>query len=131
MSLITGIVSALTGNLFKEISGVAKAYINKEISEADFESRVKIATEQAAAAMLESTQATIRSSPVLQRAVAFTLVSQVLVLLLYQIGPFLWPILAGEAFPAPVVTIEYAYAVVLGIAVSGGAALGTARILRR
>jgi hypothetical protein len=131
MSLITGIVSALTGNLFKEISGVAKAYINKEISEADFESRVKIATEQAAAAMLESTQATIRSSPVLQRAVAFTLVSQVLVLLLYQIGPFLWPILAGEAFPAPVVTIEWAYLLVGGIAVSAGAALGTARILRR
>ena len=120
--MIATILKFLTGGLVDGIVDLGKSYINKEISEAEFRSRVEIALADSATKITESLQATIRSSPVLQRALAFVMVSQTLVLLLYQLGGPLWPMITGDVFPAPVITVEWAYALV-GLCITGGAVM--------
>ena len=120
--MIATILKFLTGGLVDGIVDLGKSYINKEISEAEFRSRVEIALADSATKITESLQATIRSSPVLQRALPFVMVSQTLVLLLYQLGGPLWPMITGDVFPAPVITVEWAYALV-GLCITGGAVM--------
>ena len=120
--MIATILKFLTGGLVDGIVDLGKSYINKEISEAEFRSRVEIALADSATKITESLQATIRSSPVLQRALAFVMVSQTLVLLLYQLGGPLWPMITGDVFPAPVITVEWAYALVC-LCGAGGAVM--------
>lgn len=126
MSVIGTVASAavnvLTGGLVDRIVGLGKAWLQKEISEAEFRAEVEKSANDTAARITESLQATIRSSPVLQRALAFVMVSQTLVLLLYQLGGPLWPMITGDVFPAPVITVEWAYALV-GLCITGGAVM--------
>lgn len=117
-SIAKAVAGFLTGGLVDGIVDLGKSYINKEISEAEFRSRVEIALADSATKITESVQGTIRASPALQRAVVFVAVSQGLVLLLYQIGGPLWPMITGEAFPAPVIDIEYAYGLI-GLCLTG------------
>ncbi len=111
--MLGSILSFLTGGLVDKIVGLGEAYFKKEISEAEFRSRVEIAMQDTAAKITESQQATIRASEHRQRAVVFVTVSQTLVLLLYQIGAPLWPMITGEQFPPPVISIDLAYGIVL------------------
>lgn len=106
-----------------EISGIAKAYFNKEISEAEFDSRVKIAIEDskvkieqtwadALAKTTESVQQTLRVSPIMQRAYAFVLMIQVFVLVWYQVGASAYLVITGNVWPSPGTTVEWAYLLV-------------------
>ena len=118
------IINAITGGLFSSITDISKAYFNKQISEAEANAkiqtaiqaanaRIEEAQEQATTQIAESSQATIRASVILQRAVGFVVISQTLVLMIYQIGGLVWPLMIGVAFPEPAITIEWAYALVV------------------
>lgn len=111
--MIASILSFLTGGLVDKIVGLGKAYLAKEVSEAQFRAEVEKALADTAARITESHQETIRQSQAIQRAVVFVTVSQTLVLLLYQIGAPLWPMITGEQFPPPVISIDLAYGIVL------------------
>lgn len=110
--MIASILSFLTGGLVDKIVGLGEAYLDKEVSEAQFRAEVERALADTAARITESHQETIRQSQAIQRAVVFVTVSQCLVLLLYQIGGPLWPMITGDVFPAPVLTVEWAYGLV-------------------
>lgn len=122
--MLASILSFLTGGLVDKIVGLGEVYFKKEISEAEFRSRVEIAMQDTAAKITESQQATIRASQDRQRAVVFVTVSQTLVLLLYQIGAPLWPMITGQPFPAPGITIEWAYLL-------AGAGIGASWVMRK
>lgn len=124
--MIGTIISVLTGGLLDKVTGLAHAYLNKEITKSEFESRVKIAHEDATAKMdmawtaaqadmQESLMATIRVSPVMQKAFAVVLFMQVFVLVWYQIGTPCYQIITGTPFPEPMANIEWAYLLVGGM----------------
>jgi hypothetical protein len=134
-NLLSGIVNALTGNMVKEVSSIAKAYALKEISPAEFQSRVEIAARtaeakieeswaKAASEMSESAHQTLRSSPVLQRAYAVAILTQLFVLVWYQLGAPAYLVLTGTAWPSPGATVEWAYALL-------AAMLGAGMIFKR
>lgn len=123
MGLITKVLSFLTGSLVGEIGGIAKAYFNKEISEAEFEAKIKIAVEEnhakieqawadTTAKTTESVQQTMRVSPMMQRAYALALLSQIFVLIWYQVGASAFLLYTGKAWPSPGTTVEWAYLLV-------------------
>lgn len=121
--MIAAIVKILTGGLVDKVFDLGKAYMAKQISEAEFRSRVEIAAQETAAEIEQSwakaatdtakaTQATIAKSPVLQRAWAATLFLQVFVLCWYQLGAPAFQVITGVAWPDPGVSLEWAYLLV-------------------
>jgi len=99
------------------------AYLRKEISEAEFESRVRISAQETAAKVEESwaqaaresikaVHASLAVSPTLQRAWAAVLFLQVAVLVWYQIGAPAFKVITGVPWPDPGVTLEWAYVLV-------------------
>jgi hypothetical protein len=118
--LISAIVSILTGGLVDKVVDLGKAYFNKQISQAEFESKVKIAAGDAAAqvekswaeaasSIAASTQDALKASPILQRGYVIVLFMQLFVLVWYQIGTSLFLLITGVSFPPPMVPIEWAY----------------------
>lgn len=118
--MIAAIVKILTGGLVDKVFDLGQAYLKKEISEAEFRSRVEIATQetaakieaswaQAAADTAKATQATLKASPILQRAWAATLFLQVSVLVWEQVGTSAFQVITGEQWPLPRINIDYAY----------------------
>lgn len=123
MSLFTKAISILSGSLIGEIGDIAKSYFNKEISQAEAESRTKIAIEtyqakveeawaKTASENMESVQATLRVSPIMARAYAFALISQLFVLVWYQLGASAYLVLTGTPWPSAGATVEWAYLLV-------------------
>lgn len=117
------VVSWITGGLVEKVLAGWQAYLNKEISTAEFESRVRIAAQETAAKVEESwaqaaaetakaTQETLGKSPILQRAWASVLFLQVAVLVWYQIGAPAFQVITGTAWPSPGVSLEWAYLLV-------------------
>jgi hypothetical protein len=121
--VIAAIVKILTGGLVDRVFDLGKAYMAKQISEAEFRSRVEIAAQETAAEIEQSwakaatdtakaTQATLAKSPVLQRAWAAVLFLQVFVLCWYQIGAPAFQVITGTAWPNPGISLEWAYLLV-------------------
>ena len=128
--MINAIVNFITGGLVDKVLDLGKAYLTKQISQAEFESRVKIAAEetaakveeswaQAAAKINSSTQSTVRASRILQRAWASTMMLQLFVLAWYQIGAPAYLVLTGTPWPDPGATVEWAY-LLLGAMLGAG-----------
>jgi hypothetical protein len=129
---IIGAFSApIIGKLTDSIADVAKAYLTKEISEAEFRSRTAIAVQdafrevekawaEAATKQFESFQKTVRQSPVVARAFAAVIVTQLFVLLWYQWGASAFLLITGTPWPSPGATVDWAYAI-LALCLGGGA----------
>ena len=77
-SILSSILGALAGPLTDKIADVAKAYINKEISQAEFDAQVKTAIlacfssveatwAEASTKQFEAFQETLRGTPMIQR----------------------------------------------------------------
>jgi len=122
--MIGVIVKLLTGGLLDKVFGLYDSYLKKEISEAEFRSRVEIAaqdTEKAvetawadtAAKIAESTQATVRVSPVIQRAWAAGMGMQFCVLMWYQVGAGAFEIYTGVKWPDPGVSLGWGYSLLM------------------
>jgi hypothetical protein len=128
--VIAAIVKLLTGGFLDRITDLGKLYFQKQISEAEFRSRVEVEA-QATAAKIESawaqaatdtaraTQATVAASPVLQRAWAAVLLLQVAILAWYQIGAPAFQVITGQAWPHPGVVLEWAY-LLIGVQLGAG-----------
>jgi hypothetical protein len=125
------LMSFLTGGLVDRITDVAKAYMTKQISEAEFRSRIEIATQdaavkieqawaEAATKQYESFQQSVRQSPVLARAYTAVIVTQLFVLLWYQWGASAFMLITGQAWPSAGATVDWAYAI-LALCLGGGA----------
>jgi hypothetical protein len=128
--VIAAIVKLLTGGLVDKVLDLGQAYFRKEISQAEFESRVKIAAQETAAKVEQSwaetakatavaTQATLAASPILQRAWAAVLFLQVFVLVWYQLGAPAYAVITGQAWPSPGVSLEWAYLLVMAMIGAG------------
>lgn len=124
------IAKILTGGLLDKITGLAESYVKGQVTKAEFEAQVKIETgkagveiEQAwlkaASEQYESFQKSVRSSVVLQRAYAVVMISQLAVLVFYQMGASAFKLATGTDWPIPQAVIEWAY-LLLGIAMGGG-----------
>ncbi len=133
--ILDGIVGALStpivGKLTDSIAEVAEAYLTKEISEAEFKSRTAIAVQEAfaevektwaeaATKQFDSFQQTVRQSPVVARAFAAVIVTQLFVLLWYQWGASAFLLVTGTQWPSPGATVDWAYAI-LALCLGGGA----------
>ena len=125
------VVDLLTGKLLDKVSGLAELYLKKEISNAEFRSRVEIEVQntvrevekawaEAAAKQFESFQQTVRQSPVVARAFAAVIVTQLFVLLWYQWGASAFLLITGTPWPSAGATVDWAYAI-LALCLGGGA----------
>jgi exo-beta-1,3-glucanase (GH17 family) len=124
--VINAIVGWVTGGLVDKVLEVYRLHKQGKVSEAEFESRVKIAAQETAAKVEESwadasasiaraTQAALKSSPLLQRAWAVTIFLQLVVLVWYQIGAPAYLVITGTAWPSPGATVEWAYLLLGGM----------------
>lgn len=128
--MIAAIVKILTGGFLDRITDLGKAYFQQKISEAEFRSRVEVEAQataakieaswaQAASDTAKATQATLATSPVLQRAWAAVLFLQVSILAWYQIGAPAFTVITGETWPHPGVVLEWAY-LLIGVQLGAG-----------
>jgi hypothetical protein len=129
--MIGTILNLLTGKVLDKVSGIFELYLKKEISEAEFKSRVEIAvqdtvkeTEKAwadvAAKQYTEFQLSVRSSPILQRAYVAVIITQLAVLVFYQWGASAFLLITGQAWPSAGATVDWAYAI-LALCLGGGA----------
>lgn len=121
--MLGGLLSWLTGGFVDRIVGLGEAYLNKQVSEAQFRAdvekagqeaaaKVEAAWADAAAKIAASAGDMIKSSAILQRAWAAVLFLQVSVLVWYQIGAPAYAVITGTAWPSPGVALEWAYLLV-------------------
>lgn len=133
--MIASLLKLLTGGLVDRVFDLGQAYLRKEISEAEFRSRVEIAASetaakieqgwaQAASETAKATHGSLASSPILQRAWAAVLFLQVTVLVFYQIGAPAYLLITGTPWPDPGVSLEWAYLLV-------GAMIGAGPLVMR
>ena len=105
MAILSGIAAGIASAAFKnifgsvvsEVGGIWKAYLNKEISEAERDAKIAEVQAKASTQMHEATmkagaemwsefQQTVRAAPIVQRAYIAVMVSQMFVLLWWQWG---------------------------------------------
>jgi len=133
--VIGAILQFLTGGLVDKITDLGKAYLQRQVSEAEFRAEVEKATQEAAAKIEEGwakaatqitaeVQASIRQSPVLQRAYAVTLFLQLAVLVFYQVGAPAYAVITGAAWPSPGIALEWAYLLVAAMIGAGPLIVG-------
>lgn len=129
-SIAAAALKAISGPFLDKITDLAKLYVTKQISEAEFKSRSEIAAQDAAKEIEKSWadvaakqyaefQQTARSSPVIARAYAAVIVSQLFVLLWYQWGASAFMLITGKAWPSAGATVDWAYAI-LALCLGGG-----------
>jgi hypothetical protein len=124
------IADILTGGLIDKITGLADSYLKGQVTKAQFDAQVRIeagkagveieqAWAKASTEQYESIQKTLRASVILQRAYAVVMISQLFVLVWYQIGAPAFLLVTGTAWPSPGTTIDWAY-LLLAITIGGG-----------
>ena len=127
---LTIIGKIISGGLTSQILEAWKLYREGKVSEAEFESRVKISGKEAEAKIeaawaeasskiTESVQSTVRASPVIQRAYAIVLFLQLFVLVWYQLGVPAYQVITGVPWPAPGASIEWAYLLIAAMIGAG------------
>jgi hypothetical protein len=121
--VIAAIIKLLTGGLVDKVLDLGQAYFRKEISQSEFESRVKIAAQETAAKVEQSwaqaaseaakaSHDSLGKSPILQRAWAAVLFLQVFALVWYQLGAPAFAVITGTTWPHPGISLEWAYLLV-------------------
>lgn len=129
--MIGAILNVLTGRVLDKVTGVFELYLKKEISEAEFKSRVEIAVQDAAketekawadvaAKQYAEFQQSVRSSPILQRAYVAVIVTQLAVLVFYQWGASAFLLITETPWPSAGATVDWAY-LLLALSLGGGA----------
>jgi hypothetical protein len=129
--VIAAILDLLTGKVLDKVTGVFELYLKKQISEAEFRSRVEIAVQETvkasekewtdlAAKQYAEFQKSVRQSPILARAYAAVIVTQLFVLLWYQWGASAFLLVTGKAWPSAGATVDWAY-LILALCLGGGA----------
>lgn len=124
------IIKLLTGGVLDKVIDVYNSYRQGQISMAEFEAKVKIASSDAqaevdkawaenAAKITESVQTTVRGSKVIQKAYAIVLFLQLFVLVWYQFGTSAFVLATGVPWPAPMASIEWAY-LLIGAMIGAG-----------
>ena len=122
--IVAKILNALTGDLLGKVLDIIAKAIPDADKRADLEAQIRAATadslarqEQAwagaAADMVKAAQASIAASPALQRAMAAISILSTFVLLWYAIGAPAYEVITGRPWPAPAITLEWFYAIVL------------------
>lgn len=128
--MLGALLSWLTGGFADKLVGLGNAYLQRQISEAQFRAEIEKAAQEAAtrteaawadasAKITASTQDTLKASPILQRAWAVVLFMQLAVLVWYQIGAPAFTVITGAAWPSPGASIEWAY-LLIGAMVGAG-----------
>jgi hypothetical protein len=129
--MIPGVILKwITGDLVGQVMEVYRLHKQGKVSEAEFKSRIEISAQETAAkveaswaeassSIARATQATLKSSPILQRAWAVTIFFQLLVLVWYQIGASAFLVITGTPWPNPGATVEWAY-LLLGAMLGAG-----------
>lgn len=128
--MISAILSWLTGGFVDKVVGLGQAYLQKQVSEAEFRAEVEKAAQETAAKIeaswaeatakvAASTQDTLKASAILQRAWAAILFLEVAVLVFYQIGAPAFAIITGRAWPDPGISLEWAYLLVAAMIGAG------------
>lgn len=121
--MISAVLSWLTGGFVDKIVGLGQAYLQKQVTEAQFRAEVEKAAQEtagkveqswadASAKIAASTGDMIKSSATLQRAWAITLFLQVAVLVFYQLIAPGFAVITGVTWPDPGVSLEWAYLLV-------------------
>ena len=129
--MIGALLKLLSAPFVDKIAGIAHDYFTQKISEAEFKSRVEIAVQEnnaevekawadVAAKQYAEFQATARQSPVIARAYAAVIVTQLFVLVWYQWGASAFSLATGTAWPSAGATVDWAYAI-LALCLGGGA----------
>lgn len=131
MTVLSSIVGIVTAPFFKTIENVIHDLTTKQISEIEARTEIeRIKADMAAklesevTAQYESWQTTLRGSILLQKLTAAVCITQLMVLLFYQLGVPAILFVAGWQFPTPDVQLEWAYALIAG-------AIGLYGIIRR
>lgn len=122
--MLSALLAALSGplvdGLLGRITALVQSYLNKELSQAQLRAELERAL-LAAAAEVEKQHAetlaksyaaflaTTRHSPLLQRAFAAVIYSQLGVLLWHQLGIPAYVAIAGRVYPSSGTTVEWAY----------------------
>jgi hypothetical protein len=135
--MLSGIAAALGGKLFESFFGNArgalKDYQDRKISEAELATRLKeaflssftqVETAHAdlTARTFEAFQATLRQSPMMQKAWCWVVYSQLAVLLWHQVGIPAFVKVFGGSYPSSGSTVEWSYALI-GFMFGAGAML--------
>lgn len=128
--MVKWLINLITGDLLGKVLEGWRLYQQKQISAAEFESRVQIAAEESAAKAqqawadatakyAESVQSTVRSSAVIQRGYVVVLFLQLFVLVWYQLGAPAYMVITGSQWPQPMASIEWAY-LLIGAMIGAG-----------
>ena len=122
MSIITSIVSVVVGPLLRSVESIVHDLATQKISEteaktklAEIEATVVAHAQTEASTIYQSHMEAVAQNEVLQRLTAAVVITQLAVLLFYQIGtPLLLYVDPTWTFPKPAVELEWAYALVAG-----------------
>lgn len=120
----------LMGGFLDKVVDLGNTYIKSETDRAAFKKEVQIAGQEATVKMEEAwaqaaseatkaVNATVASSPVLQKAWVVVMILQAVVLLWYQVGTSCYQVITGEAWPQPMAEIEWAY-LLIGAMIGAG-----------
>jgi hypothetical protein len=127
---IAAVGKFLMGGFLDKVVSLGETYIKNETDRAQFKKEVQIAGQEAAVKMEEAwaqaaseatkaANATVATSPVLQRAWATVMFLQLVVLLWYQIGTSCYQVITGTPWPTPMADIEWAY-LLIGAMIGAG-----------
>jgi hypothetical protein len=123
-------IKILSGGLLDKVIDTYALYRKGEITKAEFDAKVKIASKdaeveiekawaKAVSEVTESVQVTVRSSVIIQKAYAIVLFLQLFVLVWYQLGASAFTIVTGAVWPAPMASIEWAYLLIAAMIGAG------------
>lgn len=129
--MIGTLLKVLAAPFVDRVAGLAELYVKKQISADELKAKIQEATVETfaevekawadvAARQYAGFQQTVRSSPVVARAYAAVIVTQLFVLLWYQWGASAFLLVTGQAWPSAGATVDWAYAL-LALCLGGGA----------
>lgn len=122
-SILSWLGAPIIGAIFKPITDIAQAFLNKEISETEAKARmvqslttgvaqVEVAHSEALTKTYASFMDAIKTSVLMQSIWATVIVTQLFVLLWHQMGIPAVTYFTGNAYPSSGSTVEWAYALI-------------------
>ena len=112
--MIGAIIDVLSGGLFKTVENVIHDLATQKIGEAEAKARIEASWADATAKAYASFGDLVGKSPILQRYIAAAGISQIAVLIWYQIGVPLLVYYGLGPWPSAGATVDWAYAIVAG-----------------
>ena len=111
LSFVTG---PILDKVFNLIETTQKIKLDREKIRADLQTQLASTDADLLKGTFESFQATVRSSPIMQRYIAAVGISQLAVLMWYQLGVPLLIYYGLGPWPSPGATVDWAYAIIAG-----------------